>query len=289
MSLPRVSTSRDVPPQQPARTQSEPKPGLSPQKPKGINVVNREKSVFEAGGGRHTATARGPGGTTVDAFVEKPKFSVDARASAGLSRHGFHVDLGLKIDATAVKAGAGITKDVHFQFQGEDFKVRVRLGAETQVGANGEVKIRLNVGPKGVSADLGAEGFAGAKGSLTADIQLSANGKELASLGTKVTAMAGVAAGVKADVGFDHFSAKAYFSAGVGVGVETKGKANWGNIAKLIPQLFEPTDLWKNALQLGGVAQKGGEWVVGKTGEVLGDVGGWAKKTIGKVGDFFGL
>lgn len=219
-----------------------------------VTLADGKKNLVTAGDTEHHVGGVGPGGVKTDAYVQGPSFKMDAGAKASISTKGFDVDVNLKVDANAVKAGASVEKEIHLKVQGEDVAVKVKLGADAQVGANGELKIKLHIGPNGVSADLGAEGFAGAKGSLKGSIEVDGNGKKLASAELGVTLAAGVAGGAKFEAGLDHFKASAYLVAGVGVGMDVKGSVDYGNIAGFLPQLVEPSDLLNNAKDLGGAA-----------------------------------
>ncbi|XXF77464.1 hypothetical protein P2318_31085 [Myxococcaceae bacterium GXIMD 01537] len=194
----------------------------------------------EWGAKEKKVTGQGPGGIETEASFQGPSFSIEGNASAKASLSGIDVDLNLKIDANLIKAGASVTKEFKFKVQGEEISVKLKLGADGQVGANGELKLKLHLGKDGVSVSAGAEGFAGAKGSLSGNLDVAVNGDKVMSGEAKVTLAAGAMAGAEFEAGLDHFKAKAYAAVGVGVGFELSGNVNYGNIAKNVPGLITP-------------------------------------------------
>jgi hypothetical protein len=88
----------------------------------------------------------------------------------------------------------------------------------------------------------GAEGFAGAKGTLTGEITTTINGNEVAKGSLGVTAAAGAMAGAEFEAGLTHFKAKAYAAVGVGMGIDISGEVNAGNLAKEVPGLLTTWD-----------------------------------------------
>ncbi len=223
---------------------AEKKKGTGAPAPKGNVLTNAARAgktvtVVSHQGEKAAASGQGPLGTQVEAHVQGPTLNVRAAGSAkATSFKSFDVDLRLNVDAKAVQAGASITKDIPFEFQGEKFNVRVRLAPDGFVGANGNLRITLKVGPDGVRAVLGADGFAGAKGALRGTIDLSMNGQQLAGGNAAITFAAGVGAGASFSGSPTNFEAKAYAVAGVGVGFELKGKVDPGNMAKALPKLL---------------------------------------------------
>lgn len=226
---------------------AQPAPAREVERRASADLARTEQDLFHAGAEERSVSTAGPAGTQVDAYVQGPSFDVDGTASAQLAGGNFEVDIDLKIDANLVEAGATVTRDINFRFQGEDFSVRVTLGADGQIGANGELQIKLSVGRDGVTASLGAEGFVGARGSLSGSIDVSANGRDLVSTDASVTFAAGAMAGASLDLGLTHFEARAYAAVGAGVGVELAGTLHARNVARLLPQLVEPSDLRENA------------------------------------------
>ncbi|AKQ63189.1 Circumsporozoite protein [Myxococcus hansupus] len=224
------------------------KPRTEETKSQGIDRKG-EVNLFEAnspakskewGAKEKRVQGTGPGGIQTDAYFQGPSLKVEGGASAKASLKGIDIDLNLKIDANLVKAGASATKEFKVRVQGEDITIKVKLGADGQVGANGELKLKLNVGKDGVQVKVGAEGFAGAKGSLSGNIEVGVNGRNVANADAKVTFAAGAMAGAEFEAGLTHFKAKAYAAVGVGVGVELAGKVNAGNLLRELPGLVTP-------------------------------------------------
>ena len=183
------------------------------------------------------------GGVTAKGYAQGPSFELKGSASVqnkGLS--GFDVNVDLKVEANLLKAGGSVEKEFKFKVNGEDVAVKVKLGADTQVGIDGSVKLKLHVGKDGVSVSAGAEGFAGAKGSLSGEISTTINGNEVAKGKLGITAAAGAMAGVEFEAGLTHFKTKAYAAVGVGVGIEVSGEVKADKLAKEIPGLLTTWD-----------------------------------------------
>lgn len=197
-----------------------------------LTLAEKDATLFEAGAHERHVEGNLPGGVKGDAYYQGPSFKMEGSASAKQAGFGVDVDVSLKIDANLFKAGASAEKEFKFKVGGEDVSVKVNLGAEGQVGINGELKLKLHVGKDGISIQAGAEGFAGAKGSLSGSITASINGNEVGAGEVKLTASAGVAAGAEFEAGLTHFRTKAYLAVGVGLGVEISGKVNAANLAK---------------------------------------------------------
>lgn len=214
------------------------------QDPKGnaltkLAKVTVRKTVAQHNGKTVRAETELPGGVHGDAFAQGPSLRVSGAASArAMSFKSVDLSVSLNIDAKAVKAGAYITKEFPFEVDGEKFKVKVKLGPEGYVGANGNVNLHFKVSPSGVRVQLGASGFAGARGALAGNIEIYADEKKLVSSTARLTFSAGVGAGASFDVGPGRFSAKAYAVAGVGVGFSMKGSVNAGNMLKELPELL---------------------------------------------------
>lgn len=183
------------------------------------------------------------GGVTANGFVEGPSFELKGSASVqNQGWSGFDVNVDLKIEANLLKAGGSVEKEFKFKVNGEDVAVKIKLGAEGQVGIDGSVQLKLHVGKDGVSVSAGAEGFAGAKGSLAGEITTSINGNEVAKGKLGITAAAGAMAGVEFEAGLTHFKTKAYAAVGVGVGIEVSGEVKADKLAKEIPGLLTTWD-----------------------------------------------
>lgn len=162
-------------------------------------------------------------GVKAETYVNGPSFEMTGGMSARKNGWGLDVDVNLKVDANLLKAGASIEREFKVKVNGEDVSVKVKLGADAQVGINGEIKLRLHVGKDGVSLQAGAEGFAGARGSLSGSLELKVNDKKLLGGELKLTAAAGAMAGAEFEAGNGKFKAKAYAAVGVGMGVELTG------------------------------------------------------------------
>lgn len=183
------------------------------------------------------------GGIDVKGEVTGPSFKFDGEANVqakGLK--GVDINLKLEVEANLIKAEGSAEKEFKFKVNGEDVSVKVKLGAEGNVGIDGSINLKVHVGKDGVSVTAGAEGFAGAKGSLSGQITTSINGKEVAKGKLGVTAAAGAMAGAEIEAGFTHFKAKAYAAVGVGVGFDISGNVNAGNLAKEVPGLLTTWD-----------------------------------------------
>jgi len=202
-------------------------------------LVEGKKTLAEAGDTEHHVGTE-KGGVKLDAYYQGPSFKMDGEASLTKKDFGVDIDVKLKVDANLIKGGASAEKEFKFKVNGEDVTVKVKLGADGQVGVNGELKLKFHVGKDGVSVSAGAEGFIGAKGSLAGSLSVDINGKEAASGEIKLTVAAGAMAGAEFEAGLTHFKAKAYAAVGVGVGIEISGNVNAGNIARSTPGLLLP-------------------------------------------------
>ena len=197
-----------------------------------VELASTDKTLIERGAKEKHVEGSLPGGVKTDAYFQGPSFKMEGSAGAKQSGFGVDVDVSLKIDANLFKAGASAEKEFKFKVGGEEVSVKVKLGAEGQVGINGELKLKLHVGKDGISIQAGAEGFAGAKGTLSGTIEAKINGNEVGAGEIKLTASAGVAAGAEFEAGLTHFRTKAYLAVGVGLGIEISGKVNAANLAK---------------------------------------------------------
>lgn len=179
-------------------------------------------------------------GFKAETYVNGPSFEMTGGMSARKSGMGLDVDVNLKVDANLLKAGASIEREFKVKVNGEEVAVKVKLGADAQVGINGEVKLRLHIGKDGVSLQAGAEGFAGARGSLSGSLEVKVNDKKVLGGELKLTAAAGAMAGAEFEMGNGKFKAKAYAAVGVGMGVELTGTYAGLQIAKAAGGLALP-------------------------------------------------
>jgi hypothetical protein len=202
------------------------------------------KPLYEKGGatlaeGKH----KGAGGVDYSGKVTGPSFKMDGEANIqakGLK--GVDINVKLEVEANLIKAEGAAEKEFKFKVNGEDVSVKVKLGAEGNVGIDGSINLKVHVGKDGVSVTAGAEGFAGAKGSLSGEITTTINGNQVAKGKIGVTAAAGAMAGAEIEAGLTHFKAKAYAAVGVGVGFDIQGDVNAGNLAREIPGMLTTWD-----------------------------------------------
>jgi len=179
-------------------------------------------------------------GVKAETYVNGPSFEMTGGMSARRKGMGLDVDVNLKVDANLLKAGASIEREFKVKVNGEDVSVKVKLGADAQVGINGEIKLRLHIGKDGISMQAGAEGFAGARGSLSGSLEVKVNDKKVLGGELKLTAAAGAMAGAEFEMGHGKFKAKAYAAVGVGMGVELTGTYAGLQIAKAAGGLTLP-------------------------------------------------
>jgi len=204
------------------------------------NVTIAEGGVeqsYSAGAPAQENTFETPAGT-VNTTVQGPSVNLDASANVSVGSNGIDVDLNLTVDANLISAGANLERTFTFDVNGEEVSVTVDLGAEGAIGVNGELNLHLHIGPDGVQLSGGAEGFAGAQGTLSGGIDVAVNGNEIMSSDASITIGAGVGAGAEFEIGADGFHASAYAMAGVGVGFEVNGNVNLGNLAWETPGLL---------------------------------------------------
>jgi hypothetical protein len=202
------------------------------------------KPLYEKGGATLVeGKGKGPGGVDLSGKVTGPSFKVDGEANIqakGLK--GVDINVKLEVEANLIKAEGAAEKEFKFKVNGEDISVKVKLGAEGNVGIDGSINLKVHVGKDGVSVTAGAEGFAGAKGSLSGEITTTINGNQVAKGKIGVTAAAGAMAGAEIEAGLTHFKAKAYAAVGVGVGFDIQGDVNAGNLAREVPGLLTTWD-----------------------------------------------
>lgn len=188
--------------------------------------------------GSASVSGKGPGGTDLSASVQGPSFSVDGSASGSISASGVDAKVDVDLSGTAVSAEAEGKKTVNFTIAGEKYSVKLDLKAMGEIGADAHLHLDVHLGTGGVKVSASAEGFAGAKASLTGSIELDHGDDELASGSVTVGAEAGVAGSAHADVGFSggkvSFDVGAEATAGVGLSVDVKGDVNVPNVLKAV-------------------------------------------------------
>ncbi|MCC6332610.1 MAG: hypothetical protein IT380_01325 [Myxococcales bacterium] len=192
------------------------------------------KTFFDTKKPTDKALAEGTGklwGADLKGSVEGPRFSMTGDASLTRKDLGFDIDVKAKIDANLISASGSAEKEFKFNVNGEEVVVKLKLGAEGNVGINGELDLKVHVGKDGISISAGADGFIGARGSLAGSIDIEVNGKRAVGGELKLTVAAGAMAGADFELSKDHFKAKTYLAAGVGAGLEITGNYSLKNIA----------------------------------------------------------
>lgn len=192
-----------------------------------VTLAKTEEKVFVEKGAKEVRNQHDlAGGIKAETYYQGPSFKVSGDAKLTQKGLGADIDVSLKIDANLFKAGASAEKEFKFKVNGEEVSVKVKLGAEGQVGINGELKLKVHVGKDGISVSAGAEGFGGARGTLSGSLEVGINGSTAASGEIKLTAAAGAMGGAEFSAGKGKFHAKAYAAVGVGVGIEISGEIN---------------------------------------------------------------
>jgi hypothetical protein len=195
-------------------------------------------SAFEA---RTSGTL--PGGIQAEAYARGPSFSVNGNADAQVSRNGIDVNLSVDINATLAEAGANATRTFRVDVAGEQLDITVDLAAQGRVGADGRLNLNLHIGTDGrVAVNAGAEGFAGARGSITGGVRVQHEGRELASGSLELSGSAGVSGNAHLNVGLSNgrltFDVGAEATAGVGFGVQANGSVHGGNSARFAGEVL---------------------------------------------------
>jgi hypothetical protein len=177
-----------------------------------------------------------------------PGASVSGKFDVQLNSNGLDVNGSLKLEAHILHATGKVEKTFEFEYGGEKFRATVALSGDLNIGADANLKVQFHVGTDGVvRVNLGAGGFAGAKGELKGTIKLEskpANAPDgeyqpLVEGNATVSAYAGAAAGAKFNVigdiktGKIGFEAKAFASVGVGAGFGLDGSVNVPNVLAL--------------------------------------------------------
>jgi hypothetical protein len=180
------------------------------------------------------------GKTTLSAQATGPYAEVKYAAKAGVNQDGLYADVSLKVDAQAVKGQVELNHTVEVKKGNDTIKVHLKGKLEGNIGADGELKLRINVSPKAPpSIEVGASGFAGAKAKLSGTVGVSVNDKMVAE--GELSGTLGVGAGGEASAKMNfltgEFSAKAYGAVGVGFGASLEGKVYYGNTISAIRDL----------------------------------------------------
>jgi hypothetical protein len=195
----------------------------------------------------------GPSATVIDASAKAkagsdvgPGASVTGKFDVSVNTSGLDVNGSLKLDAHLLKLSGKVEKTFEFEYGGEKFRATVALNGDLKIGGDANLKLNFHVGTDGVvRLNLGADGFVGARGELKGTVKLESRPAgspdsayaPLFEGGASVSAYAGAAAGAKFNVTGDvrsgklGFEAKAFASAGVGVGFGVDGSINVKNIA----------------------------------------------------------
>lgn len=240
---------------------------------KGFEIANDHFEQSATTGG---ASASGQaGGVAWDANVQGPTLAVDGSAKAKVGTHGVDVHAQVHIDATLVKAGAGAHTSIPVTLPGgEQVNVNVDLSATGAVGAQGNLNVDVHIGTDGkVTAQVHADGFAGAKASLTGAVSVTHGNDVIAKADATLSAYAGVAGSVDfhGSVGLNgvDFGASAAASAGAGFGVELNGEFNPLAGAKLVGAIA--AGVAKEGLESGVHGVEGG---LQNAGHALSDAAG---------------
>jgi hypothetical protein len=194
---------------------------------------NYESNKRTVGNANPAAQRQGQVGTANGSVsVTGPNAVFQGGAKVNVSKDGMTVEIGGKIDATALKANGELEQTFTIRKGNDRIDVKVKLGLEGKIGADGEIKLKLNLNPRNPKVEVGASGFAGAKATLSGNIDVAVNNK--AVVGTEAKVSLGL--GVGGELGFKGsltgFEAKAYSAVGVGVGVELEGKVYAGNLVR---------------------------------------------------------
>lgn len=254
--------------------------------PVGVSV----RDSFNADTGLNAqARGTGPGGVELDASVNGPRLTLEGRADAKVGLSGVDVKLEVDVNATLAEAGAGARRTFTVEVPGgERFDITVDLRADGMVGADGKLKIDLNIGPGGVTLKAGAEGFLGARAGLTGGITVSHEGRQVLQGSATLNGTAGIGGKAEANLSFRggnvEFNAGAEATAGLGLGFEVDGSLNAKNAARaalevtnsLAPEgVAWAKDRVKDAQQwLGTHGGNARDWV----GDRFSDVGGFIDK-----------
>lgn len=237
----------------------------------GVNVSDS----YHADSGLGASASGSIAGLDLSGDVHGPSLSVSGNVSATASvNKGLEVDVNANIDASLASAHGDVRKTFPVTVKGQTFNVTLDLAANGDVGADGHIHIKLDIGRSGVSASASVDGFAGAKAGLTGTISVAnADGGELAHGSLNLEAQAGVSGSAGGSVGIEngqlHFDAHASGAVGAGMGFHVSGNADPIQIGKAMDEMF-----------LGGAVDDAVNTVV-KDGEKVGGVVVADAKTVG--------
>lgn len=181
------------------------------------------------------------GKTSLSAQATGPHAEVKYAAKAGVGKDGLYADVSLKVDAQAAKGHVELNHTIEVQKGNDKIKVQLKGKLEGNIGADGELKLRVNISPKGPpTLEVGASGFAGARARLSGTMGVSVNDNKVAE--GRLSGTLGLGAGGEVGAKFNpfngEFSAKAYGAVGVGVGASLEGKVYYGNTMNAIRDLM---------------------------------------------------
>ncbi|WP_309893360.1 hypothetical protein [Archangium sp.] len=224
----------------------------------------------EASAGLEASGSTEVNGVAVEGEISGPQVRVGATGSASVSTTGVDVEVKVAVDATLAQAGASGTVTVPVELPGgETLEVTVQIGAEGEVGATGELNIKVHLGLDGQpQVSVSGEGFAGAKGSITGGVVVSHEGKQLMSGELTASGMVGVAGSAEASFGLSDdgisFSAKAEVAVGAGWGIEVSGTVDPGATLQATQEIVQglaTAGLEAGATWTGNLAENAGEMV----------------------------
>lgn len=131
-------------------------------------------------------------GISYEGDISGPSLSADVSASAELGWDGVEAKVEVEVNATLVDASGSISKSVSFEVAGEQYEVEVALEASGRIAAEGKITLDIDIGTDGtVKIEPGADGFAGIEASLNATVEVSHEGKELATAEVDLTGRLG--------------------------------------------------------------------------------------------------
>jgi hypothetical protein len=172
-------------------------------------------------------------------WLKGPGLDVRVDADSDISLKGIDLDLVIDIDATLAEAGASARKTVEVDVAGEKYQVDLDLSALGKVGAEGKLLVDIHIGTNGrAHVTAWAEGFAGARASLTGSLEVRHEGRFLVGGELSATAAAGVGGRAYLDMGRKggtvYFRAGAEATVGAGLGVDVMGEAHMSNVLRAV-------------------------------------------------------
>ncbi len=254
-----------------------------------IASVSGEASA-EASAGMEVSGSGEVNGVAVEGEISGPQVRVGATADASVSTTGVDVEVKVAVDATLAQAGASGTVTVPVGLPGgEQLDVTVQVGANGEVGATGELNIKVHLGVDGTpEVSVSGEGFAGAKGSITGGVVVSHEGQQIISGEITASGVVGAAGSAEASFGISDdgisFHAKGELAVGAGWGVEVSGTVNPEAALQASQQIAqglaaEGIDaavgwagnsgemVWDGAQVAGGAIWDGANWGAGQASE----------------------